>query len=378
MVGFSSHSKEERNMTTSERTTAVGVFSEPALAEQAMNQLRGAGFNDEQIGFVSRDINTAPSGSNDEGGNAPSTATGAVSGGVIGGVIGAVTSLLIPGFGPAIAGGILAATLGGVALGALAGGFVGSLTHLGVPEHEARFYESQLNEGRTVVTVNAPGRYGDAMRILRQAGAYDANVSNDAPAIDNDRAGNAYADPNADTIPPVVYPAGLAGIDGPAGTVNPGLPAATAFAAVNPSTTDPLAGSVADEDTVQMNAAGQKPVAPSVEDEDTVLMNAAGQNPVAPSVADEDTVQMNAAGQKPAATAVADEDTVIMNNPGRNPEAAAAYGTDTTTPQYNGPLPAPARATYTGTDTTTPGTDGINDPSYRHEGGQPSDPYEAR
>ncbi|GLV58685.1 hypothetical protein KDH_55150 [Dictyobacter sp. S3.2.2.5] len=369
-------------MSTTERATAVGVFSEPALAEQAMDQLRNAGFTDEQIGFVSRDPDRASAGGIGDGENAPSTATGAVSGGVIGGVIGAVTSLLIPGFGPAIAGGILAATLGGAALGALAGGFVGSLMHLGVPEHEARFYESQLNEGRTVVTVNARGRYDEAVRILRQAGAYDASVDANAPAIDNDRAGNANDD--ADTIPPVVYPAGLAGINSTAGTVNPGLPAAAALPAATPNVTDPLAGNNApasDSDAGSAyGSAGTFSTKKSPEelreqerrlereqggdisyaDEETVQMRAPRQNPAASSMADEETVQMDAARQDPAATSIEDEDTVILNDPG-----AAVYSTDTTTPAYNGAVPAPARSAYAGTDTTTPNTASVNDPASR-------------
>ncbi|GCE05439.1 hypothetical protein [Dictyobacter aurantiacus] len=374
-------------MSTTERATAVGVFSEPALAEQAMDQLRNAGFTDEQIGFVSRDPDHASSDGIGDGGNAPSTATGAVSGGVIGGVIGAVTSLLIPGFGPAIAGGILAVTLGGAALGALAGGFVGSLMHLGVPEHEARFYESQLNEGRTVVTVNAPGRYDEAVRILRQAGAYDASVDANAPAIDNDRVGNANADADAETIPPIVYPAGLAGINSTAGTVNPGLPAAAALPAATPNVTDSLAGNNApasDNDAGSAyGSAGTFSTKKSPEelreqerrlereqggdtsyaDEETVQMRAARQHPAASSIADEKTVQMDAARQAPTATSIEDADTVILKNPGSNP--GAAYGTDTTTPEYNGALPAPARSAYVGTDTTTPNTAGVNDPASR-------------
>lgn len=355
-------------MSTIERATAVGVFSEPALAEQAMTQLRNAGFTDEQIGFISRDPYITPSDSAEDASNAPSTATGAVSGGVIGGVIGAVTSLLIPGFGPAIAGGILAATLGGVALGALAGGFVGSLTHLGVPEHEARFYEGQLNEGRTVVTVNAPGRYGDAVRILRQAGAYDANVSVNAPAIDNNRAGSTYADSTADTVPPVVYPAGLAGVSGPAGTVNPGLPVDAAFPAETPSATDPLAnnnGTANDEmagnsygftDAFNMKESPEKlrKQERSLEDE---------QRGASSSYADEDTVSMSTAGRTSGATAVEDEDTVYMKAPRRNPGATAAHGTDTTTPEYNGVVPAPARPVYADTDTTTSDMAGANSSS---------------
>jgi hypothetical protein len=44
---------------------------------------------------------------------------------------------------------------------------------LGIPEEEARFYEGEFHLGRTLVTVQAPGRYEEARDILRRHGAYD-------------------------------------------------------------------------------------------------------------------------------------------------------------------------------------------------------------
>ena len=40
-------------MTTSDRSTVVGVFEDRAFAERAINELRQAGFSEEQIGFAS-------------------------------------------------------------------------------------------------------------------------------------------------------------------------------------------------------------------------------------------------------------------------------------------------------------------------------------
>src|SRR5947209_1496814 len=173
-------------MATIERSTVVGVFTGRLQAEQAINELRRAGFSDDQIGFILRGN---PVGESTEGetGSDPGAgaAAGAVSGGVIGGVLGAAASLLIPGLGPAIAGGILAATLGGAAIGAAAGGIIGALTDIGVPEEEARYYQGEFEAGRVIVTVRADGREQEARDILRQNGARDAT----------DRAGS--YDPNA-------------------------------------------------------------------------------------------------------------------------------------------------------------------------------------
>lgn len=164
-------------MTTTERATVIGVFADRALAERALDDLHRAGFNDDDIGFVVRNVTNSeiePDIVQKE--TAAGAATGAVGGGVIGGLVGAAGALLIPGIGSALAGGILVATLGGAALGAVTGGFVGALTGLGIPEEEARYYQSEFETGRTIVTVRAPGRYQEALAILQNNGAYDATT----------------------------------------------------------------------------------------------------------------------------------------------------------------------------------------------------------
>jgi hypothetical protein len=149
----------------------VAVFTEYTQARQAIDELRRAGFRDDETGFLTRaGVIESPS---DVG---TGVTTGAVSGGVVGGVLGAAASLLIPGFGPALAGGILAATLGGAALGATAGGLLGTFTGLGASEREARFYQKELEAGHTVVTVKALSGYDEAEAILRRSGATDVKT----------------------------------------------------------------------------------------------------------------------------------------------------------------------------------------------------------
>ena len=163
-------------MATTSRSTIVGLFEDAARAQQAVEELRGAGFGDEDVGFAVR-RGEGPAGETDRGErgtNAPEGATaGAVTGGVLGGVLGAAAALLIPGLGPVIAGGILAATLGGAAAGAAAGGLLGALAGLGIPEEEAHFYQREFEAGRAIVTVHADGRHEEVAAILRRHGAYD-------------------------------------------------------------------------------------------------------------------------------------------------------------------------------------------------------------
>lgn len=158
-------------MSATGRSTAVGVFENGGQAQVAVDELRRAGFGEDQIGFVARDMDRDAAAADAEAGEG--AATGAVTGGLIGGLLGAAAALLIPGIGPVVAGGILASALGGAAIGATAGGLLGALAGLGVPDEEARYYESEFQTGRTVVTVQAGGRYEDAVAILRQNGGYD-------------------------------------------------------------------------------------------------------------------------------------------------------------------------------------------------------------
>ncbi len=163
-------------MTTNGRATVVGVFTTRANAENAISDLHTRGFTEEQIGFIARDTNS-PAGTTDtEVPTGERAAVGAASGGVVGGLLGAAASLLIPGFGPAIAGGILAATLGGIAIGAATGGVIGALTHAGVPEEDAHYYQGEFEAGRILVTVDAPGRQQEAIDTMRRNGAYDAST----------------------------------------------------------------------------------------------------------------------------------------------------------------------------------------------------------
>lgn len=153
-------------MAMMQGSIAVGVFPNTEQARKAIDNLKRAGFSDDELGFLSR----ARAGET-AGDVASDAATGAVSGGVLGGVLGAAAALLIPGLGPALAGGILAATLGGAAVGAAAGGLATALTSMGVVENDARFYQKELQAGHTIVTVKTDGGHEDAEKIMHDAGA---------------------------------------------------------------------------------------------------------------------------------------------------------------------------------------------------------------
>ena len=161
-------------MAATGRSTAVGVFASRQQAERAVDELERAGFGDDQIGFLGPgdtqfEGNTGVGDSDTE--TEEHATKGAAVGGIVGGLIGAATALLIPGIGPAVAGGVLAVALTGAGVGLATGGIVGALTGMDVPEEEARRYEREVQAGRTIVTVKAEGRYDEAQAILRRHAA---------------------------------------------------------------------------------------------------------------------------------------------------------------------------------------------------------------
>ncbi len=167
-------------METNEHSVAVGVFEDRARAEQAIGDLKQAGFTDEQVGYAARDEQAAEPGmvatEEGHGGTREGLAMGAITGASFGSIVGAAAALLLPGIGPVIAGGILGAALTGAAIGAATGGIAGALREWGLPEEEVQYYRGEFEAGRTIVTVHANGRQQEAMAILRRNGAYDAGT----------------------------------------------------------------------------------------------------------------------------------------------------------------------------------------------------------
>jgi uncharacterized protein (TIGR02271 family) len=168
-------------VTTEQRSTVVGVFEDRRHADNAVSELRQTGFREDQIGVAGRhaegetpEATTAEPGTHWETG----AATGALAGAGLGGLVGlGILAGIIPAIGPVIAGGTLAAILANAAGGAALGGLVGALVGAGLPEEEARYYQSELEAGRTLVTVKADGRSDEAASILRRHGAYDMHTA---------------------------------------------------------------------------------------------------------------------------------------------------------------------------------------------------------
>ena len=84
--------------------TVVGLFRDRRDAEQAIGDLRDAGFTRDQIGIAINDKSAQREIEDQTGASAAGkgAAAGAVSGGLVGGIIGLLGSLLVPGLGPIV------------------------------------------------------------------------------------------------------------------------------------------------------------------------------------------------------------------------------------------------------------------------------------
>jgi len=128
-------------------------------AERIVTLLQHSGFPTSEISVVYPEGSSHHDVGHVKATKAPEgVATGATTGGVAGGVFGllaGIGALAIPGVGPLIAAGPIMAALSGAAVGAAAGGVVGGLIGLGIPEIEAKIYESKLREGNYLIAVHA-------------------------------------------------------------------------------------------------------------------------------------------------------------------------------------------------------------------------------
>ena len=127
-------------------------------ADRIVTDLRSAGFSDGDISVLFPDKKGTRDFAHEKGTKMPEgAATGAATGGAVGGTLGllaGIGALAIPGLGPFIAAGPIMAALGGAAAGATAGGLTGALVGLGIPEYEAKQYESKVKGGNILISVH--------------------------------------------------------------------------------------------------------------------------------------------------------------------------------------------------------------------------------
>ena len=153
----------------------TGVFKTRASAERAIDDLVHYGFSRDDVSLLMSDATKGREFAMRMATKAPE---GAATGATIGGAIGAIAAglvalgiIVVPGL-ALVAAGPVVATLAGLGAGAAAGGLTGALIGLGLPEHEAKFYNEEIEKGGMLVGVYThDDRVSQARKILDAAGA---------------------------------------------------------------------------------------------------------------------------------------------------------------------------------------------------------------
>ena len=177
------------------KRSVFGILQTRDQAESVVDRLKNAGFFNTDISMLFADTAGTRDFAHEHATKAPEgTATGGATGFVVGGVLGwlvGIGSLAIPGLGPFIAAGPIMAALSGAAVGTAIGGIAGALIGMGIPEYEARRYESKIKEGNILVSVHAEtSEMADrAKDILKSCNADDIATGSEMPVPEAEHRG---------------------------------------------------------------------------------------------------------------------------------------------------------------------------------------------
>ena len=156
-----------------------GIYDNRLALERCVDELKLRGFRQEDISVLLPNAEGAKNFAHEKATKAPEGATtGVASGLVVGGTLGwlaGIGMLAIPGIGPFIAAGPLLAAMAGAGLGGTVGGLTGALIGFGIPEYEAKRYESVLKSGGMLISVHADDKnwVEKAEEVLKLTGARD-------------------------------------------------------------------------------------------------------------------------------------------------------------------------------------------------------------
>ncbi len=170
-----------------------GIARSEAQAAAIADQLRAAGFSENDISVLFPDKQGTKDFAHEQHTKAPEgAATGATGGAVVGGALGwmvGIGALAIPGLGPFIAAGPIMAALAGAAGGAAAGGITGALIGMGIPEYEAKRYEGKVKDGNILLSVHTEdaAERDRAKEILKKNGAEDISYAGEASVAKDNR-----------------------------------------------------------------------------------------------------------------------------------------------------------------------------------------------
>jgi hypothetical protein len=164
-------------------TSNVVCAASTTQTRMILEGLREAGFNTEDVSVLIADQSSLRElGIEKHSKSAEGAVTGAGAGLVIGGALGWLAGLgmlAIPGLGPLIAAGPLLAALSSAAVVGTTGGVTGALVGMGIPEFEAKQYESNLRTGGHLISVHVKNHadINRAKHVFLKAGVNEVSTS---------------------------------------------------------------------------------------------------------------------------------------------------------------------------------------------------------
>jgi hypothetical protein len=173
-------------MSRNKKIAVFGLFHSREQLTFAINELTAEGFPSADISALLPSIEATRDLAHEKHTKAPEgAAVGGVSGGFAGGTLGLLLGLgaiAIPGLGPFIAAGPIMTALAGVGVGGTVGTFTGALIGMGIPEYEAKRYETHVKNGGYLMSVHADdsGEAERAKAILNMCGATDVDAKKEA------------------------------------------------------------------------------------------------------------------------------------------------------------------------------------------------------
>lgn len=161
------------------RKVVFGIFDNRASLEYAIDLMKQRGFQGNDISALLPTTESSEKLAHEKATKAPEGATtGAVTGAALGGGLGwlaGIGSIAIPGIGPFVAAGPILAALAGAGFGGTLGGVGGALIGMGIPEYEAKRYESSLKDGGMLLSVHVDTEdmLDSAKQVMEEAGGRD-------------------------------------------------------------------------------------------------------------------------------------------------------------------------------------------------------------
>jgi hypothetical protein len=140
------------------KIAVFGLFRDEDTLGRAIDALKVAGHENEDISALLPDLRASKQLAHEKHTKAPEgAAVGATAGVITGGTVGlllGIGAIVIPGLGAFVAAGPIMAALAGAGAGGAVGTLTGALIGMGIPEYEAKRYESFVNEGGMLVSVH--------------------------------------------------------------------------------------------------------------------------------------------------------------------------------------------------------------------------------